>query len=202
MLIASPIVSGAIPTLEAQARAIPDARNQGVVPTLAAMDFWEGWPYPVAVAALFVVVMLRAGGTYLIGRAAREGVRRSRLSRVMSKPRFARIQQVVARWGAPVVTASFLTVGIQTLVNLAAGVMRMPLRRYIPALTVGAIIWAFLYATLGFATFSASWQIYDLSHVVAIVSVVVLLAGLAGYIVWQVRHRNADDEREPANFGA
>jgi membrane protein DedA with SNARE-associated domain len=120
----------------------------------------------------------------------------------MSKPRFARIQQIVVRWGAPVVTASFLTVGIQTLVNLAAGVMRMPLRRYIPALTVGAIIWAFLYATLGFATFAAWRQIYDLSPVVAIVSMVVLLAGLAGYIVWQVRHRNADDEREPANFGA
>ena len=50
---------------------------------------------------------------------------------------------MVARWGAPVVTLSFLTVGIQTLVNLAAGVMRMPLRRYIPALTVGAILWAF-----------------------------------------------------------
>jgi hypothetical protein len=31
---------------------------------------------------------------------------------------------------------------------------------------------------------------------------VILLAGLAGYIVWQVRHRNADDEREPANLGA
>jgi membrane protein DedA with SNARE-associated domain len=166
------------------------------------VDFWKGWPYPVAVAALFVVVMLRAGGTYVIGRAAREGVRRSRLSRVMSKPRFARIQQVVDRWGAPVVIASFLTVGIQTLVNLAAGAMRMPLRRYIPALTVGAIIWAFLYATVGFATFAAWRQVYELSPVVAIIGLVVLLAGLAGYIVWQVRHRNADDEREPANLGA
>ena len=129
-------------------------------PTLAAMDFWRGWPYPVAVAALFVIVMLRAGGTYAIGRAAQEGVRRSRLSRVMAKPRFARMQQLVARWGAPVVALSFLTVGIQTLVNLAAGVMRMPLRRYLPALTVGAILWAFLYATVGFATFAGWRRVY------------------------------------------
>jgi membrane protein DedA with SNARE-associated domain len=112
------------------------------------------------------------------------------------------MQQVVARWGAPVVTASFLTVGIQTLVNLAAGAMRMPLRRYIPALTVGAIIWAFLYATVGFATFAGWRRMYELSPAVAIVILVMLLAGLAGYIVWQVRHRNADDEREPANLGA
>jgi membrane protein DedA with SNARE-associated domain len=112
------------------------------------------------------------------------------------------MQQVVARWGAPVVTVSFLTVGIQTLVNLAAGAMRMPLRRYVPALTVGAIIWAFLYATVGFATFAAWRRAYELSPTVAIVALVVLLAGLAGYIVWQVRHRNADGEREPASLGA
>jgi membrane protein DedA with SNARE-associated domain len=112
------------------------------------------------------------------------------------------MQQVVARWGAPVVTASFLTVGIQTLVNLAAGAMRMPLRRYIPALTIGAIMWAFLYATIGFATFAAWRQMYELSPVIAIVGLVILLAGLAGYIVWQVRHRNADDERETANLGS
>jgi membrane protein DedA with SNARE-associated domain len=112
------------------------------------------------------------------------------------------MQQMVARWGAPVVTLSFLTVGIQTLVNLAAGVMRMPLRRYIPALTIGAILWAFLYATVGFATFVGWRRVYQLSPTVAIVTLVVLLAGLAGYILWQVRHRDDEDEREPANLGS
>jgi len=112
------------------------------------------------------------------------------------------MQQLVARWGAPVVTLSFLTVGIQTLVNLAAGVMRMPLRRYIPALTIGAILWAFLYATGGFAKFAGWRRVYQLSPTVAIVTLVVLLAGLAGYIVWQVRHRDDEDQREPANLGS
>jgi membrane protein DedA with SNARE-associated domain len=166
------------------------------------VEFWRDWPYPVAVAALFVVVMVRAGATYAIGRAAQEGARRSRLSRLMSRPRYAQMQQLVARWGAPVVIVSFLTVGIQTLVNLAAGVLRMPLRRYLPALTVGSIIWAFLYATVGFATFAAWRQVYHVAPVVAIVSIVVLLAALAAYIVWQLRHRHQDEEQQPANFGA
>ena len=178
------------------------ARDRGSRLHSAPVDFWRGWPYPVAVAALFLVVMLRAGATYAIGRAAQEGVRRSRLARLMAKPRFARMQQAVAKWGAPVVTLSFLTVGIQTMVNLAAGAMRMPLRRYLPALTVGAILWAFLYATVGFATLAAWRRVYELSPPAAIVSLVVLLAGLAGYIVWQVRHRHDEDEREPANLGA
>ena len=166
------------------------------------MEFWRGWPYPVAVAALFVVVMVRAGATYAIGRAAEEGVRRSRFSRAMSRPRFAKMQQLVARWGVPVVIVSFLTVGIQTLVNLAAGVLRMPLRRYVPALIVGSIMWAFLYATVGFATFTAWRQVYQLSPVIGIASLVALLLGLAAYIIWQLRHRHDEDNREPANFGA
>jgi membrane protein DedA with SNARE-associated domain len=120
----------------------------------------------------------------------------------MAKPRFARMQQAVARWGAPVVTVSFLTIGIQTVVNLAAGVMRMPLRRYIPALTVGAILWAFLYATVGFATVAGWRRVYEMSPTAAIVTLIVLLAGLVGYIVWQVRHRDDEDEREPASFGS
>lgn len=166
------------------------------------LEFLKDWPYPVAVAALFVVVLLRAGGTYAIGRAAQAGARRTRLSRAMSLPRFARMQQLVARWGAPVVIGSFLTVGIQTLVNLAAGALRMPLRRYLPALIVGSVIWAFLYATVGFVTFAAWRRVYEISPPVAIVSLVTLLAALAGYIIWQVRHRHDDQEREPANFRA
>jgi membrane protein DedA with SNARE-associated domain len=166
------------------------------------VEFWRGWPYPVAVAVLFVVVLVRAGATYAIGRAAQEGARRSRLSRVMSRPRYARMQEFVARWGAPLVTVSFLTVGIQTLVNLAAGVLRMPLRRYVPALIVGSIIWAFLYAALGFASFAAWRQVYQISPVIAIASLVALLAGLAAYIIWQVRHRHRDEAPKPANFGA
>ena len=69
------------------------------------------------------------------------------------------------RWGAPVVTASFLTVGVQTLVNLAAGLARMPLRRYLPALVVGGAIWAFIYATVWTAGLAAWRRLWELSPV-------------------------------------
>ena len=51
---------------------------------------------------------------------------------------------------------SFLTLGVQTLLNAAAGALRMPLRRYTPAAVLGSLIWAALYTTAGFAVLGAS----------------------------------------------
>lgn len=45
----------------------------------------------------------------------------------------------------------FLTLGVQAAVNASAGVSRMPLRRYLPAVTVGALAWALMYTTIGMA---------------------------------------------------
>ena len=156
-----------------------------------------GWPYPVAFATLFVVVLLRAGGTYALGRGAYAGAGRTRLRRLTRRPGFRRAEQLVARWGAPVVTASFLTVGVQTLVNLAAGLARMPLRRYLPALAVGGAIWAFIYATVWSAGLAAWRQLYALSPVGATVVLVALALALVGYVTWQTRRRAEDHDGAP-----
>lgn len=154
------------------------------------VEFFRGLPFPLAVGALFVVVMLRAGGTYAIGRAARSGAGRSRIQHLVDSPRFVRAQELVARWGAPIIVGSFLTVGFQTLANLAAGLGRMPLRRYLPALVIGGLLWAVLYATVGLLTLSALIQLYEISPVGAVVGALALLAALAGFIAWELRrHR-------------
>jgi membrane protein DedA with SNARE-associated domain len=150
------------------------------------VDFWRGWPYPAAVAMLFVVAMLRAGATYALGRAAQTGARRTPIAKLMARPGFARAQGLVSRWGAPVVTLSFLTVGVQTLVNLVAGMTQMPLRRYVPALAVGSLLWGLLYATVGFAGVTAWWQLYQRSPLAAVASLVVVVLGVAAYVVRQV----------------
>jgi membrane protein DedA with SNARE-associated domain len=163
-----------------------------------AFDFMAGWPYPVAFATLFVVVLVRAGGTYALGRGAQAGAGRTRLARLTRRPGYRRAEQLVARWGAPVVTASFLTVGVQTLVNLAAGLARMPLRRYVPALAAGGAIWAFIYATVWSAGLAAWGQLYARSPVGATVVLVALALALAGYVTWQTRRRVEDDDGRPS----
>jgi membrane protein DedA with SNARE-associated domain len=161
------------------------------------VEFFRGLPFPLAVGALFVIVVLRAGGTYVIGRAVRSGASRTRIERVISSPRFVRAQELVARWGAPIVVVSFLTVGFQTLANLAAGLGRMPWRRYLPALALGGLIWAVLYATVGLITFAALAHLYEMSPVGAITAGLAVIAALVGYVGWQVRRQRAADD-EPA----
>ena len=111
------------------------------------------WPPVPLYFFLVVVALARAGATYTLARGAR-GVA-DKKSRFGSWRTVQRGEDVVRRYGAPAVTLCFLTVGVQTAVNAAAGSLRMPLRRYLPALAVGALIWAAIYTFAGFAVVSA-----------------------------------------------
>jgi membrane protein DedA with SNARE-associated domain len=121
-------------------------------------------PLPLLAAALFCVALLRAGATYGIARSARHALRRRAWSQ---RPRVARAEGLVARYGAAAVTLCFLTVGIQTAVNAAAGSLRMPLLRYLPALVLGAALWAALYTTLGLAVVQTGTRGLTIAVVVA-----------------------------------
>ncbi len=107
------------------------------------------WPVVPLFALLVVVATLRGGATYALGRGGR-GLT-DRYAEVMSRPSVQRAEGFVDRYGPPAVTVSFLTVGVQTAVNLAAGALRMPLAHYAPALFAGALIWATIYVTVGLA---------------------------------------------------
>src|SRR5690242_20157724 len=100
--------------------------------------------------------MARSHLTYWAGRGLRRGGGRGRLAAHLDRPVVARAEGVVRRLGAPVVTLSFLTVGLQTAVNAAAGSLRMPMSRYLPATVVGSLAWAALYTTVGF-TVARAW---------------------------------------------
>jgi membrane protein DedA with SNARE-associated domain len=135
-------------------------------------------PFAVVVLALFVIVMLRANGTYWLGRALAAGARRSRWERLLESRHYATGARWLNRWGAPAVSLSFLTIGIQTMVNLAAGVTQMPLRRYLPAVTVGCAMWAFMYGTVGFIGWVAVVALWDRSPVLTLALLALAAAGI------------------------
>jgi membrane protein DedA with SNARE-associated domain len=138
------------------------------------MDGIMSLPFAWAFGILFVIVMLRSNATYWAGRGVAAGGRKTRLHKYLNSASVLRAEKVIARWGAPAVAVSFLTIGFQTAVNAAAGLGRMPLRRYIPATVVGSIMWACIYATIGLAAFDAA--------VAAAAGSPVALAALAGIV--------------------
>ena len=86
------------------------------------MPTWfEGMPFGIAVVALFLIVLLRAQATYWIGRGVVAGALRTRFADKLTGPRTTRAIELLNRWGPPVVTVSFLTVGFQTVANARGG---------------------------------------------------------------------------------
>lgn len=117
----------------------------------AVMAEIRSWPFALAFATLYLIVFLRAGATYGIGRAVAAGAVRDRLD----GPRMQPAMQRVDRWGPLAVTTSFFTVGVQTAVNAAAGLLKMPVHRYLIGLVPGAFVWAAIWSTVGMAAFFA-----------------------------------------------
>ena len=146
-----------------------------------------GAPFEIVVAALFCIVLTRANATYWAGRLVARGAGRTRAARWMNTEGYRRAVDRINRWGAPAVSVSFLTIGVQTVVNLAAGATRMPLTRYLPASVVGSIAWAFLYGTVGFVGVEAFGVLWQHSPALAVAAVLVTLAGLVWFVLRQFR---------------
>ncbi|WP_281861426.1 DedA family protein [Salana multivorans] len=153
------------------------------------------FPFGIAVVALFVIVLLRAQGTYWLGRGVAAGARtRPAVRRITEGPGVVRAIALLHRWGPLAVTLSFFTVGLQTVVNAAAGLVRMPWLRYTLFMVPGCVAWAFIYATIGLAAFlaivsAAAGSPWGLAAVVlAVVAVGVL-------VVLRLRRPRPDDPR-------
>ena len=73
----------------------------------------------------------------------------------MDSPLYRKARAFINRWGVIAVPLCFLTVGLQTAVIITTGFTKMPLRRWVPAMLVGTLIWACIYTTIGFAILAA-----------------------------------------------
>lgn len=156
------------------------------------MDWVRQLPLIEGLAIMFVIALLRGNATYWVGRGVTTGVIRLSRHREPSPHRrraLARAQALISRWGVLAVPLSFLTVGLQTAVNATAGALKMPLRRYLPAVVVGAALWAVLWFTAGLAVIGAAIEMV-LGSPWLLVALVLVAAGLGGWLL--LRHRRQD----------
>ncbi len=150
-------------------------------------SFLDDLPFWPLVATMLVIVFCRAQATYWLARLAVTGASRSQWGRWLDSAAVRRGSALLDRWGLPVVTISFLTVGLQTMVNAAAGLVRIPWWRYTVAMLVGCVAWAFVYASVGLALFWALLAAFAGSPWGVAAIVAVLAAGAAGWVVLRRR---------------
>lgn len=142
----------------------------------------RGWPVWAVFLTLWGIALARGAATYWAGRGLRAGGARSRWSHHLERPGVERAEGFVRRVGAPAVTLGFLTVGLQSAINASAGMLRMPLRRFVPAVLLGSALWSAVYTTVGIAVVDSvlgrvPWWVLPLV-LVAVVAVLVASARL------------------------
>lgn len=138
------------------------------------------WPIVPLFLMLVGVAFCRGGATYLLARGGRTLVESHRSHDGIW---LTRGEDVVRRWGAPAVSLGFLTIGLQTAILLAAGTLRMPPRRFVPALVVGALMWAAVYVSVGVAVLEAFWGSGRVWLVLVLLGVVALALFAARAVV-------------------
>ncbi|MFE1955313.1 hypothetical protein ACFW9D_33125, partial [Streptomyces sp. NPDC059524] len=83
-------------------------------------------------------------------------------------------------------------------VNFVAGTLRMPLRRYLPALFVGGAAWATLYGLVGTGALAFLRWLFTRHTAWGVAGVVVLALAVCGVVLVRRRRRAAGPDAEPA----
>ncbi len=133
-------------------------------------------------------VAARAVGTVAVGRAHQLAPQAAgrRVERLLGTPPARRGLALVHRWGPLAVTAAYLTVGVQTAVFVAAGLVRMPYARFVVASVPGSVAWALVWGTVGLG---AVWAAVRLAAASPWALAGVLVLASAAVVALVVRRR-------------
>lgn len=156
-------------------------------------------PQPIWLVALSIMIATMGGDNlgYLIGRKAGPAVFERKSAGFFSKKSVARTEAFFAKYGGFAVTIARFIAIVRTIAPVAAGVGRMPYRRFFLFDTLGAFLWAVGLTMLG-------WGVAHIPGVSEIVTeyidiVLLTVIGLAaigvGYHALHERHTRKKEER-------
>ncbi len=172
-------------------------------------NFLADGPFLAVFAFLTVVVFFRAQGTYWLGRWATSlAVRhispkdgwRKRAVDWLDSPTVAKGSASIHKWGLPIIPISFLTVGFQSVVQAAAGILRTPWWRYTVWMIPGTLVWALIYSTIGFAMWEA--MIAAAAGSPWGIGALVIALGATAILIRRKRMRLATAATQPEESGA
>ena len=151
------------------------------------VERFAGWPVELIFGALFVIAMLRGQLVYWLARSittaslrgARTG-RRARLAAWLDESGVDHGARLIRRIGLVAVPLCYVTVGLQSAVMAAAGILRIEAWKYTLATVPGDLAWAAIYSTIGWALWEAALLAvagspWGIALLVAILALVVVL---------------------------
>lgn len=153
---------------------------------------------PSAPRAAVLVLAVTAGSVggemlgYAIGRRWGGRVRASRLGQALGEHRWDRAGHALARHGGRAVFGARYVAAVHAVLPVAAGTLRMPLRKFAAWSVAGALSWATLYVCVGAAagaSFREAGQ--DLAGATLAVFAVVAVAATAMWLRNRHRRRHA-----------
>jgi membrane protein DedA with SNARE-associated domain len=100
--------------------------------------------------------------------------------------RLGRAERRLERYESAAVALGFATPGLRSFVALPAGIVRMPLRRYLPPAVTGCAVFCFGLAAGGWALGSSYDELHDALRDAAIALIAVALLA-AGFAIWRAR---------------
>ena len=104
------------------------------------------------VLLIVVIVCAIAGDTfgYLVGHRFGPRIQASRVGRRIGEERWNRSERFLERRGGPAILVGRWVGVLRAMIPVAAGMARMPLRRFVPWTSAGAASWAVVCVVLGY----------------------------------------------------
>lgn len=166
------------------------------------VERFSGWPIELVFLALFTIAMLRGQLVYWLARSltsvslrgARTG-RRARLAAWLDDSGVDHGARLLRRIGLVAVPLCYVTVGLQSAVMAAAGVLRIEAWKYTLATIPGALAWAAIYSTIGWALWEAA--LLAVAGSPWGIAVLVVLVALVVVLVRRARRRSATPHANP-----
>ncbi|WP_109471192.1 DedA family protein [Ornithinimicrobium cavernae] len=129
------------------------------------MDQLLDGPFWIALGVLTLGAMARGQATYWIARVVTEQALarthpvegwRAGVHDWLQGEGPQRGREAIEKWGLVMIPLCYLTIGFQTLVIAAAGMLRIRWLLFTLVQVPGALAWGLIYATIGFAVWGAA----------------------------------------------
>ncbi|MFC6882008.1 MULTISPECIES: DedA family protein [Actinomadura] len=154
--------------------------------------FW-GMPLWLGAAVAVLIIFVRGQVYYWIGRTVGPRVYTSRIGRRVGEHRLRRVEAMVARRGALAVFAAHWVAGLRHAIPVSAGVVRMPLPRYLAASALGSALWTPPWVVGGYAVVWGWLEVFGRSPAATAALVAAVAALVAGLVAYRRRRRAPED---------